>query len=184
MKRWIERTRTGLAYWRDIETILPLPLTLTAILLAGAAVIAWFGGLPWWVVAAAILLVWLIGGSALILWVSYRQWQTAQRRRSQRTPVHDPSRYREFGGVLWHLQRSGVNDRAWADGPLCPEDRATLSFQETRYSNTDIRKVQEDDFPNGALGYMVCPTCRKRYSLQRHGSRTDQARSRARRRRV
>jgi hypothetical protein len=143
VKRWLARGRALLAYWRDFETILRLPPIGGAILVAGVAVVAWIGGLPGWVVAAAVLFVWLIAGTGLIAWVSHRRWQAAQRQHSRRTPEHDPSRS-QVGGALWHLEGTYIGGGAMADGPLCPADRATLSFQETRYSNTDARDVLHD----------------------------------------
>jgi uncharacterized protein YbaR (Trm112 family) len=85
-------------------------------------------------------------------------------------------RYRTYDGVLWLAAGWYAMGGVRVAGPLCPDDRSTLSYIDARSSNAQPRAVRDEDFVGGPYGMLVCPGCKRPYSLGGQTKRVEQVR--------
>ena len=70
-------------------------------------------------------------------------------------------------GVLWRDEGENYFDtgNAMADGPLCPDDKATLLYAEKGYDRAEIRDVRNENYVSSFRGMLHCPECGRRFDF-------------------
>jgi len=166
LKSWLQRVRDGLSYWRDLETIGRIITAIGAVnawIVTGTAVVAfvvsYLQGVPLWVSVGLAWATVVIVGSVAVH--AALRLQASPSPPAEPQHERNPRRYRLHDGVLWYLAAWYRNDGVRVDGPLCPEDKATLSYVPRNYPGREPRAVWAEDRVGQRAGVLVCPIDRR-----------------------
>src|SRR5207245_7174532 len=87
--------------------------------------------------------------------------------RSQRVRTEQDDHELIQDGVLWRDEGENYFDtgNAMADGPLCPDDKATLLYAERGYDPAEVREVRNEDYVSSFSGLLHCPECGRSFDL-------------------